>query len=171
MENASKALIMAASIIVGIMIVSIAVTLFNTFSNFSQTAIEELEQKQIAEFNSNFTKYEGVLDGEIINVSIHDIITLSNFAKQSNQQNELEEEKGYHESTNYVQIDLKVGNQLYSNLEKKEEGVYQSLIQNYSLTEDEEGKLTLQKNFVCKELIISETTKRVCYVRFEEKKT
>ena len=47
MENASKALIMAAEVLIGVMILTIAVTLFRTFSDFSKETLEEEVKKTL----------------------------------------------------------------------------------------------------------------------------
>ena len=78
MENASKALIMAAEILIGVIIISIGVALFTIFSGYSKETVEEIAETQIAEFNSNFLKYEGHA------VTAHEIITVANYARQNN---------------------------------------------------------------------------------------
>ena len=168
MENASKALLMSAAILLGIMIISVAVAIFNTLAGFSQTAIEQMQEKQVSEFNSNFTKYDGQIEGEDIPVTIHDIVSLANLAKQSNIENQLQEENGYNENTNYVQVDLKIGGTTITKLEKQDVSVYQNLIQNNSLVADENGKLTQTKYFVCTKLLYSSQTGRVMYVSFSD---
>ena len=168
MENASKALLMSAAILLGIMIISVAVAIFNTLAGFSQTAIEQMQEKQVSEFNSNFTKYDGQIDGKNIPVTIHDIVSLANLAKQSNIENQLQEENGYNENTNYVQVDLKIGGTTITKLEKQDVSVYQNLIQNNSLVADENGKLTKTKYFVCTKLLYSSQTGRVMYVSFSD---
>ena len=57
MENASRALIMAASVLLGIMIISVGVALFNTFSEFSRDTLEKVDEKKITEWNNNYLKY------------------------------------------------------------------------------------------------------------------
>ena len=57
MENASKALIMAASILLGVMIISVGVALFNSFVGFSSDITNEIEKKKIEQFNLQFLKY------------------------------------------------------------------------------------------------------------------
>ena len=47
MENASRALIMAASVLLGIMIISVGVALFNTFSEFSRDTLEKVDEKKL----------------------------------------------------------------------------------------------------------------------------
>ena len=76
MENASKALIMAAGVLLGIMVLSLASYLFITFSNESKNMEKELFQSEIAEFNNNFLKYN---DQELI--TTQDLVTMINFAR------------------------------------------------------------------------------------------
>ena len=99
MENASKALIMAGSILVGVLILSLAAYLFMTFAGYSQRQAEAIIQKQQDQFNQQFLKYDGTetvrkpgTDDYIIRpvlVTAHDIISLANLAQQNNQTQEL----------------------------------------------------------------------------------
>ncbi len=169
MENASKALIIAAEVLLGMMIIAVAVALFNTLSGFSQTTIEEMEKKKLSEFNSNFSKYYGEIDGKPIEVTIHDIISVAYFAKQNNLDNELQNESGYNENTNYVQVDLRIGNKNITKLETRTEAEYNELIQENSLIADNVGKQTQTKIFVCTTVVYSKVSGRVIYVSFSDK--
>lgn len=82
MENASKALLMAASVLIAMMVIGIATYVFNIFGTFAKDQEEELYNKQIGEFNAQFTKYETMEE-----INIHDIITLANYAKDYNEAN------------------------------------------------------------------------------------
>lgn len=57
MENASKALILAASVLVAILIVAMGVTIFNRARNSAD--VSSLDQTEINMFNSKFEKYSG----------------------------------------------------------------------------------------------------------------
>ena len=59
MENASKALIMAAEILLGVMIVSVAVYFFRNTASFSESNYKKIDDAQIAQFNEQFLKYSG----------------------------------------------------------------------------------------------------------------
>ena len=85
MENASKALIMAAGVLIGIMILSLAVYLFATFGSTSAELHKQKETDQLNQFNSQFTSYEGKED-----ITIYDVITVSNLATENNKYYELE---------------------------------------------------------------------------------
>ena len=58
MENASKALIMAASILIGIMLLSFLVFIFNRFGDTARATDKRLSQREIDSFNSKFSHYE-----------------------------------------------------------------------------------------------------------------
>lgn len=79
MENASKALIMAAGVLIGIMILSLAVYLFATFGSTSAELHKQKETDQLNQFNSQFTSYEGKED-----ITIYDVITVANLATENN---------------------------------------------------------------------------------------
>ena len=52
MENAARALTMAAGVLIGIMIISIAVYLFTSLGNTSSEIYSKVEQTKIDKFNS-----------------------------------------------------------------------------------------------------------------------
>ncbi len=85
MENASKALLMAAGLLIALLIIYIAVRVFTSASGVSQSYHDRESASEIATFNSHFTKYVGaVVKSEELTTqtyaTIHDIITVANFA-------------------------------------------------------------------------------------------
>ena len=58
MENASKALIMAAGVLLGLMILGALVLLFNNLSTYQQTNQQIELESQIVEFNNQFITYD-----------------------------------------------------------------------------------------------------------------
>lgn len=178
MENASKALIMAAEILVGVMIIGVGVYLFNMFAGYSNENYQKIEATQIAEFNTQFLKFYGEDDKGIpIECTIHDIVSLANLAQKNNIENELVEEKvtggkiAYQiknsvstDNSLYVQIDL---NNL-KNLELKSNSDLVKLIKENDLTNSPTGEKTEKKRYKC---IICEpkgNSKRINYVKFIE---
>ncbi len=153
MENASKALIMAASVLLGVMILSVGVALFYSFSDFSSTTISKAEDNKIAEWNNNYIKYENS-----DTVTAHDIITVANHAKQNNINYELENQSRYNENTYYVQVDV----DKQQNFEKKTQQEQNEFLKNNSLTDKNETKY-----YTCTKIEISEVTKRVIYIQFQ----
>lgn len=57
MENASKALVMAAGILLGLMILGALILLFNNLSSYQQSNQQIELESQIVEFNNQFTTY------------------------------------------------------------------------------------------------------------------
>ena len=58
MENASKALIFAASIIIGVLLLTFMVYIFRKFDAASSSSEKRLSQREIDEINSKFVGYE-----------------------------------------------------------------------------------------------------------------
>ena len=102
MENASKALLMAAGVLIGIMILSLAVYLFTTFGTSSAQMHKQIETDRLNEFNSQFTSYEGK-DG----ITIYDVISVANLAKENNQYYELNSNEA---SENNFCVKVYIGN-------------------------------------------------------------
>lgn len=84
MENASKALLMAGGVLIGVLIISLAVFLFADFGSTSAEINAKNAQQQITSFNSKFTAYQGYYDGEGWKITIYDIVSLAAFAKENN---------------------------------------------------------------------------------------
>lgn len=84
MENASKALIMAGEILIAMVIVGLAVVIISKTGSFSANINDRIAADKVAEFNQHFTKYEGRID-----ITAEEIATIINFAKNSNDKNEL----------------------------------------------------------------------------------
>ena len=99
MENASKALLMAAGVLIGILILSLAVFLFANFGAASAEAHKQNEENQIEQFNVQFTAYQGRTD-----ITIHDIVTVANLAKSTNQSFGLTEQT---ENNYYITVSAK----------------------------------------------------------------
>lgn len=185
MENASKALIMAAEILVGIMIISIGVYLFNIFADYSRENYKQIEETQIAEFNNTFLKFQSSNTYETatgvktvpLACTIHDVVGLANFAQKYNLQNDLLVENaggnfsaigGNLDSTVYVQIDFINGKR---NLETYSTKALAELIKTYDLESTYDAAInkttTKARYFVC-ECQINAETRRVNYVSFRE---
>lgn len=85
MENASKALLMTASILIGLIILSLGIYLVNTFKSFSQNYNDSMEIQRMGQFNAQFIAFS-----TRNNVSIHEIMTLTNYAKEFNNTNNMQ---------------------------------------------------------------------------------
>lgn len=79
MENASKALLMAAGVLIGMLILSLAVFLFMDFGATSKGIYSEVESNQLTQYNAQYTVYSGRED-----ITIYEIVSVINLAKQNN---------------------------------------------------------------------------------------
>lgn len=112
MENASKALMMAAGVLIGIMILSLAVYLFANFGSASAEAHRQNEENQLAQFNAQFTTYQYRTD-----VTIHDVITVANLARSNNQTYYLDDSVGQTESNYYIVVNATTTTGIKNNLQ------------------------------------------------------
>ena len=102
MENASKALLIAASILLSVLILSLIVYLFVTFGASASRTHDQVAEQQMVQFNSQFTIYADRKD-----LKIHDIITVANLAKENNEAN-----KGYDDFENTYKITIIVNDEI-----------------------------------------------------------
>ena len=120
MENASKALIMAGGVLIGILILSLAAYLFVDLGSTSAEITAQNAQKQITEFNSKFTSYEGYKDNEgNWQITIYDIISLAAYAKENNE---------YYEDVRNEKISVKIDNR---EIQDNDSAQNENLIKNY----------------------------------------
>ena len=93
MENASKALIIAGSFLIGMIVLSIAVVLFSSFGNTGSQIMDKIEEAQLTQWNNILLKYYGNVSGKAadgsdvfhpIVITAHDIISIASFAQETN---------------------------------------------------------------------------------------
>ena len=82
MENASKALIMAGGVLIGILILSLAAYLFLSFGAKSQEIHSRIDETQLNRYNAQYNIYADRTD-----ITIYDIISLANLAKENEKNN------------------------------------------------------------------------------------
>lgn len=106
MENAVKALLIAAGVLMGIVIVSIGVSLYTSLSKYVESTQNEIAMTELQQFNDQFLKYINYNDGTKtaeFTLTIQDVVTASNIAYENNQFYELTE---YKEGSYYVIVKL-----------------------------------------------------------------
>ena len=101
MENASNALIMAAGVLIGVLILSLAIFLITDFGQTSSEINQRVTDQQLVEFNANFTSYEGK-EG----LTIYDIVSVAGFARENN---------NYYDNQDYYKVTVKIGNKEIQN--------------------------------------------------------
>lgn len=82
MENASKALIMAGGILIGVLILTLAAYLFLSFGAKSQEIHSRIDETQLNQYNAQYNIYANRTD-----VTIYDIISLANLAEENKKNN------------------------------------------------------------------------------------
>ena len=150
MENISDALLIAAGVLIGILVLSLAVYLFNTMGSHAANIQGEIDENEIAKFNDRFMKYDGATD-----ITIQDVITVKNYALESNKKY-----SGY----NYEQ-DRAENNNEYIDVFYDLADELRILI--FTKSNEELLKEALDKKFTC-EIKINETTQEVNRIYFSE---
>lgn len=89
MENASKALLMAAGILIAIMVISLMIYLFVVFGSYAKGVHDENDIKALESFNVQFTQYENTKRGQAL--TIQDVITIVTLARNNNLDNQISE--------------------------------------------------------------------------------
>lgn len=85
MENVSKALLMAAGVLIAVLLLAIATLLFRAGNGFAEAYQKSNEEIELNTFNSNFLNMvSGYGDDSITTINIHNIITVANFAWNNN---------------------------------------------------------------------------------------
>ncbi len=166
MENASKALIMAASVLLGMMIIGVATYLFSTFGEYSKNVEQDRINTQMAQFNSQFTKYNGKKD-----ITIHDIISVANLAIENNTN------YGFYADSNIEKANSYFINVIISGITNGgnvtnpiKSDKFADYINKYSTYEVEDSKTKVKtlevQYFTCTNVNINENTKRVDSITF-----
>jgi len=83
MENASKALLMAAGVLMGILVLSLIVYIYATFSDSTQKSMEQIKLNETVAFNSKYLAYDGRED-----LTCYDILNIANMAIKDNEDDE-----------------------------------------------------------------------------------
>lgn len=171
MENASKALFMAAGVLIGILILSLAVYLFISFGSTSAELHKQNAEQQIAQFNSQFTSYEGK------ECTIYEVVSVAGLATDNNIYYELTKSTGGKD--NYISVQVRanhlgLGNQGYIEGNKNRKIDYNAIIQkdvNDMPMKVEEDGIPYQalRGYTCT-VEISPFTQRVWNVTFTSKK-
>ena len=135
MENASKALIFAASILITLMIIAVAVYIFQRGQNLNDNTASRAETVEIQSFNAQFASYETAWNyGESFSDdaqryiapstlnTVSDVISAVNLASSINSQNNLGyryyDSRGFVETLNAVEIIIDISNNTPDGLKK-----------------------------------------------------
>lgn len=86
MENASKALLMAAEVLVGVLLLSLMATIIYFFTNYQAEIESNQNAKEIYRFNSQFEVYEAKES-----LTAQDVLSIYNLAQNYNSKFENEQ--------------------------------------------------------------------------------
>lgn len=81
MENATKALLIAAGVLIGMLILSLGVYLYYSIGTYVERSQEQIAQQELDKFNTQFYNYQAV-ENEVF--SFQDVITAANLAYENN---------------------------------------------------------------------------------------
>lgn len=127
MENASKALLMAGGILIGVLILALMVTLFVSSSELSNNYEKSKKSEAIQQFNVNFTQYLGQ------DLTTHEMITLCNFAKKENNKiTQVDIVSEYAQDKGQIVLDVNVAGQKNPGKNTKIDVVYDIKIIDYN---------------------------------------
>lgn len=182
MENASKALIIAGSVLIAILIIAVLVKSYSNISIYQRNKLTEEEQEQLEAFNEQYTKYAGQY------VYGTEVITTINKIKQSEYPikviiqfaDEYTYTKKEYENGKKVDktVTIKAGKELTITNED-DEYTGTSFIEKGSraygnVETDKDGNTTVtginNKAFKCTEIKYDNSTGRVNSIKFVEKK-
>ena len=151
MENATQALFIAAGVLIGIVILSLAVYLGNMMGGYAANTQEQMDKTDLQEFNNQFLKYNG-----LSNLTIQDVITVKNYALENNKKlNPNYDYKSSRAESNNDYIDV-----YYDSLEDTNALVF-------SKSDEELLKSAIGKILKC-EVIMNTATGRVHKINFTE---
>lgn len=112
MENASKALLISAGVLIAVMLLFLINHLFKSASSVTESYDSTMQVAEITKFNSNFTKYldagvsyDGTTDISVRqSATIYDVISVANFAHDYN--SKVVEDPDTSEDLSTVRVDL-----------------------------------------------------------------
>ena len=156
MENAVKALYIAAGVLMGVMVLSLGVALFASLQNYVDSSKEQIEFNELTSFNTQFTKYINYANGvKQFDLTIQDVITAAGKAYENNSSYNLDTNE-WDESSNSLYVSV------YLNGRRIDTDIKEEMA---DLLKD-----SLKKTYRCTESNIkySDTTARVYIVEFTE---
>lgn len=122
MENAAKALLIAGSVLLAVLIISFGLYIFNRFSTSTGKIVSEIEKNKIVQFNTQFYKYEGT------ELNAHDVVSIANLAKENNKYNGIENESGSGKNSKYITVSVME----FEHFEKQSEEKYLDFVKENS---------------------------------------
>lgn len=155
MENATKAMLIAAGVLIGVMILSLGAALYSELEAYVESSHERMRFNEVNSFNAQFTKYINYdATGKNFDLTIQDVVTAANLAYENNKSyNATDADRG-NESTLYVAVYLN-GNPIENDINEKATGLLTNNIEKFYKCESSN-------------IMFSQTTGRVYKILFYE---
>ena len=164
MENASKALIIAGEILIGVLILSLASYIIIQFGSFSKNMNDQISATEIRSFNVKFTSFS-----ERCNISMQEIATIVNFAKQSNNKYNAKQGDAYYVDVKIDGISV-LGDSINQFLEDNKNTIYYScnIIIDIQNVDDGNNTIKARKSILNSDITYNEGTELVNMINFHE---
>ena len=126
MENATKALLIAAGVLIGIIILSMLLLGYNQISNYYQQQSDNLSLRQIVELNKKFTNYDGktIRGNEMLSV-INSVVDYNTWVAQN-------ANEGYEEIQLNISFEMSKTDSRWTSFHIEESSSYDYLFPNNS---------------------------------------
>lgn len=167
-ENASNALLMAGGVLIGILIISLGVIIFQASAQFARNYEVDREQIELTSFNSQFEKYNKT------DLTLQDIVTVANLAREINTANNIPLTVNTWKDSYAIKITLKsdIGDIHMESLQDRNAGT-ESEKANDLITKLEDDSLRMNGNeiqrYECKEIHYNENSRKVDRMIFAKK--
>ena len=164
MENAVQALLIVAGVLIGVMILSLGVSLYSSLNQYVEQSQQEIIDREVQQFNEQFFKYinwdgvsrEGGSPKVDFVLTIQDVVTAANAARNNNLEYGLDVSEATNVNNYYVTVNIET----QANLE--------NTIDSNSVKILQDGFMD-NTQYTCSydDIEISPTTGRVKEVNFE----
>ena len=85
MENAANALLIAAGVLVGVMILSLGIGLYTSLAQYAEKTQTDMATTEVQQFNEQYIKYINYSgDTKEFTLTIHDVVTAASTAYENN---------------------------------------------------------------------------------------
>ena len=109
MENATKALLITAGVLIGVLILSFGTYLYYSLSSYLDENQIQIERNELNKFNVKFTKYVNYSGNDKqFDLSIHDVVTAANIAYENNRYYNLDSSNAGNTNTLYVEVKVQL---------------------------------------------------------------
>lgn len=146
MENASKALLMAAGILIGVLVLSLLAYLLVSFSQLYADIDRQNADQKLAQFNTQYTTYLHRED-----LTIYDVLTIVSYARENN--NNYRDENGIvyvGSEDKIISVSLKRDINTKENVQEESQSFFDDIIKDDQAT-IAEGNLSLPL-YTCKSI-------------------